>query len=56
MDTERHYLEFSRHSCIIAHKDKIVGMAIDKTRGYLYTIGYDKRLDIVDLNEKKLIL
>lgn len=56
MDTDRQCLEFSRHSCINAHKDKINDMKIDTSRGFLYSIGHDKRLTIVDLNEKCVVM
>eukprot|EP00347_Sterkiella_histriomuscorum_P007307 403349456 len=55
IDTEKHYLEFSRHSSINAHKQKIVGMALERTRGFLYSIGYDKRINIIDITEKKIV-
>lgn len=55
MDAERHFLEFSRHSNLQPHRDKIVGMSLDRVRNYLYTIAYDKRLSIIDLNEKKVV-
>jgi hypothetical protein len=56
VDTEKHYLEFSRHSCISdAHKDKINDMMVDQTRAFLYTIGTDKRLNVINMSEKKVI-
>ena len=49
VDTERHYLEFSRHSCINAHKDQVNDMKVDESRRYLYSVGGDKRLNVIDL-------
>lgn len=48
-DTQRHYLEFSRHSSISAHKDKITDMKIDLHKNYIYSVGFDKKLVISDL-------
>lgn len=52
VDTERHYLEFSRHSCINAHKDQVNDMKVDNGRYYLYSVGGDKRLNVIDLNQR----
>ena len=56
VDTEKHNLEFSRHSCIEAHKDRINAMQVERSRGYLYSIGNDKRLVVTDLNTKEILV
>ena len=43
-------MEFSRHSCIMAHKAKVCAMACDQTRKWLYSVGADRKMFIIDLH------
>ena len=51
----RYVLEYSSHSKIQAHKKKIMGMAIDQNRTLIYSSGVDRKLNVTNIYEKKIV-